>query len=95
MALMGTIDSREYIGGAFVTFGRPRSDDLKTFVEANLGPKQGDVRKKFLGTVQWLRPGTIGRVKHLRGEEKLRHAKLLDFRETNDLSQLTSWPSRR
>jgi hypothetical protein len=29
---------------------------------------------------QWLRPGITGRVRHLRGEEKLRHAKLIDFR---------------
>jgi bifunctional non-homologous end joining protein LigD len=31
--------------------------------------------------VQWLRPGCIGTVKHLRGDAKLRHAKLIDFRE--------------
>lgn len=30
---------------------------------------------------QWVHPGLIGRVKHLRGEEDLRHASLQDFRE--------------
>lgn len=30
---------------------------------------------------QWVKPGLIGRVKHLRGEEDLRHASLQDFRE--------------
>ncbi|ESX51339.1 hypothetical protein X762_04810 [Mesorhizobium sp. LSHC426A00] len=30
---------------------------------------------------QWVKPGLIGRVKHLRGEEDLRHALLQDFRE--------------
>ena len=28
---------------------------------------------------QWVKPGLIGRVKHLRGEEDLRHASLQDF----------------
>ncbi|WP_245486696.1 hypothetical protein [Mesorhizobium sp. M7A.F.Ca.MR.176.00.0.0] len=28
---------------------------------------------------EWIKPGLVGRVKFLRGEEKLRHAKLLDF----------------
>jgi bifunctional non-homologous end joining protein LigD len=78
MALMGTIGSREYIGGAFVTFGRPKGDDFKAFVEANPGPP-ADIGKKVTGTVQWLRPGILGRVQHLRGEEKLRHARLVDF----------------
>ena len=32
---------------------------------------------------QWVKPGIIGRVKHLRGEEDLRHASLQDFREEN------------
>lgn len=30
---------------------------------------------------QWVKPGLIGRVKHLRGEKHLRHASLQDFRE--------------
>ncbi|ESZ05772.1 hypothetical protein X737_35440 [Mesorhizobium sp. L48C026A00] len=30
---------------------------------------------------QWVKPGLIGRVKHLRGEEDLRHASLQDFKE--------------
>lgn len=33
---------------------------------------------------QWGKPGLIGRVKHLRGEEDLRHASLQDFREEDD-----------
>ena len=31
---------------------------------------------------QWVKPGLIGCVKHLRGEEKLRHASTPDFRES-------------
>jgi hypothetical protein len=32
---------------------------------------------------EWLKPGLVGRVRFLRGEEKLRHAKLLDYGEKN------------
>jgi hypothetical protein len=70
---------RNYVGGAFVTFGRPKGDALKAFVEANPGPPV-DIGKKVTGTVRWPRRGTIGRVRHLRREDKLRHAKLLEFR---------------
>ncbi|TIN59489.1 MAG: ATP-dependent DNA ligase, partial [Mesorhizobium sp.] len=30
---------------------------------------------------EWLKPGLVGHVKFLKGEEMLRHAKLLDYRE--------------
>jgi len=30
---------------------------------------------------RWVKPGIIGRVKHLHGEEDLRHASLQDFLE--------------
>ncbi|RUW86829.1 ATP-dependent DNA ligase, partial [Mesorhizobium sp. M7A.F.Ca.US.010.02.1.1] len=30
---------------------------------------------------EWLKPGLVGRVRFLKGEERLRHAKLLDYRE--------------
>ncbi|RUY31591.1 ATP-dependent DNA ligase, partial [Mesorhizobium sp. M7A.F.Ca.CA.001.13.2.1] len=30
---------------------------------------------------EWLKPGLVGRVRFLKGEERLRHAKLLDFRD--------------
>ncbi len=78
MALLGEIGSRAYIGSAFVTFGRPMSNRFRELVEASIGlppamqpPKAG---------VTWLKPGIIGRVKHLRGEQKLRHARLVGFR---------------
>ncbi|RWG80964.1 MAG: DNA ligase [Mesorhizobium sp.] len=32
-------------------------------------------------SVQWVKPGLTGRVRHLRGEPKLRHATMKDFRE--------------
>ena len=30
---------------------------------------------------EWLRPGLVGRERYLRGEEDLRHATLMDFRD--------------
>ena len=30
---------------------------------------------------QWLKPGLVGRVRHLKGEQLLRHATLRDIRE--------------
>jgi len=33
------------------------------------------------GATQWVKPGIIGRVRHLRGEEDRRHASLQDFPE--------------
>lgn len=47
-------------------------------VQANPGtPPKGMKRPATV----WGRPGLIGRVKHLRGEEDLRHTSLQDFRE--------------
>ena len=79
MARMGKLGTREYVGSAFVTFGRPGSDQFKALVEANLGPPPREFKGKGKDAVQWLRPGITGRVRHLRGEEKLRHARLVAF----------------
>lgn len=42
-------------------------------------PPKGLAKEK----AEWLRPGLVGRVKFLKGEEKLRHASLKDFWEEN------------
>ena len=67
MARMGKLGTREYVGSAFVTFGRPASDQFKVLVEANLGPPPREFKGKGKDAVQWLRPGITGRVRHLRG----------------------------
>jgi hypothetical protein len=38
MALLAEIGTRDYIGGAFVVFGKTSPDVFKAFVEENLGP---------------------------------------------------------
>ncbi|TIQ47491.1 MAG: ATP-dependent DNA ligase, partial [Mesorhizobium sp.] len=47
-------------------------------VQEHAGPAPKGMKRP---ATQWVKPGLIGRVKHLRGEEDLRHASLQDFRE--------------
>ena len=47
-------------------------------VQEHAGPAPQGMKRP---ATQWVKPGIIGRVKHLRGEEDLRHASLQDFRE--------------
>lgn len=42
-------------------------------------PPEGLAKEK----AEWLKPGLVGRVKFLKGEEKLRHPSLKDFWEAN------------
>lgn len=77
MVLMA--DKGHYMGGAFVTFKADKRRALWDRVQGRVGapPPKGLAREK----AEWLKPGLVGRVKFLRGEEKLRHASLKDFRE--------------
>ncbi|TPL71414.1 ATP-dependent DNA ligase [Mesorhizobium sp. B2-3-15] len=77
MVLMA--DQGRYMGGAFVTFKADKRQALWDRVQGKTGapPPKGLAKEK----AEWLRPGLVGRVKFLKGEEKLRHASLKDFRE--------------
>ncbi|MER8786904.1 ATP-dependent DNA ligase [Mesorhizobium sp. M0983] len=77
MALMA--DHGTYIGGAFITINREVRDRLYKRAETLAGapPPKGLPKEK----ARWIKPGLVGRVKFLRGEDELRHASLLDFRE--------------
>ena len=61
------------------TFSRPVSEQFQALIEANLGPPPRDFKRNAKAVVQWLRPGMVDRMKHLRGEERLRHARLMAF----------------
>ncbi|MBZ9739727.1 MULTISPECIES: ATP-dependent DNA ligase [unclassified Mesorhizobium] len=77
MVLMA--DKGRYAGGAFVTFKADKRQRLWDRVKGKVG---GPVPKGIKSDkAEWLKPGLVGLVKFLKGEEKLRHAKLLDFRE--------------
>ncbi|TGR32984.1 MULTISPECIES: ATP-dependent DNA ligase [unclassified Mesorhizobium] len=72
-------DAGRYKGGANVAFKADKRKALWDRVQGKVGgpvPK-GQKRDK----AEWLKPGLVGRVKTLKGEEGLRHAKLLDFWE--------------
>ncbi|TIU72881.1 MAG: ATP-dependent DNA ligase [Mesorhizobium sp.] len=77
-ALMAERGTGRYVGSAFITLNREMRERLwKRVQEAPGQPPKGMKRP----ATQWVKPGLIGRVKHLRGEEDLRHASLQDFRE--------------
>ncbi|SJM33132.1 conserved hypothetical protein [Mesorhizobium delmotii] len=77
-ALMAERGTGRYVGSAFITLNRELRERLWKRVQEHAGaPPKGMKRP----ATQWVRPGLIGRVKHLRGEEDLRHASLQDFRE--------------
>ncbi|TIU70955.1 MAG: ATP-dependent DNA ligase [Mesorhizobium sp.] len=75
MVLMA--DRGRYMGGAFVTFKADKRQALWDLAQAMGGASapKGLAKEK----AEWLKPGLVGRVKFLKGEEKLRHAALKDF----------------
>ncbi|WP_287286248.1 hypothetical protein [Mesorhizobium sp.] len=80
-ALMAEPGTRKYVGSAFVSVNREMRERLWKRVQEHAGPPPKDMPKR--PATQWVKPGIKARVKHLRGEEELRHASLQDFREEN------------
>ncbi|BCG96888.1 ATP-dependent DNA ligase [Mesorhizobium sp. 131-2-1] len=77
-ALMAERGTGRYVGSAFITLNREMRERLWQRVQAHAGTAPMGMKRP---ATQWVKPGLIGRVKHLRGEHDLRHASLLDFRE--------------
>jgi ATP-dependent DNA ligase len=77
-ALMAERGTGRYVGAASINANRAIRDRLWERVQASLGTPLKGMKKP---AAVWVKPGLIGRVKHLRGEEELRHASLQDFRE--------------
>jgi DNA ligase D-like protein (predicted ligase) len=74
IAYMVTPDrERRYVGGAFIQLNQEMREQLWKRVKAGARPVKGVDAKP--GT-EWLKPGLLGRVRHLKGEETLRHATL-------------------
>lgn len=72
-------DRGRYVGAANVNFKFDKRKRLWDRVQGKVG---GPVPKGLKrDKAEWLKPGLVGRVKFLKGEEQLRHAKLLDYRE--------------
>jgi bifunctional non-homologous end joining protein LigD len=80
-ALMADRQTGKYVGSAFINSNRAIRERLWKRVQEHAGPAPKGMKRP---ATQWVKPGIIGRVKHLRGEEDLRHASLQDFREVDD-----------
>jgi hypothetical protein len=72
----------------FVTFKADKRLALWDRVQCKVGapPPKGLAQEK----AEWLKPGLVGRVKFLKGEEKLRHASLKD-----SATNIKCWLARR
>ena len=77
MVLMS--DQDRFMGGAFVSCKADKRKALWDLAQKKAGapPPKGLAKEK----AEWLKSGLVGRVKFLKGEEKLRHASLRDFRD--------------
>ncbi|MDG4885345.1 ATP-dependent DNA ligase [Mesorhizobium sp. WSM4884] len=75
-ALMAERGTGRYIGSAFINANREVRERLWKRVQEHAGPPPKGMKRP---ATQWVKPGLIGRVRHLRGEEDLRHASLQDF----------------
>ena len=78
MAIMAG-DDRQYAGSAFIALGREMQEQLWKRVQEKSGPPPKGMPKR--AAAEWVKPGLAGRVRYLKGEEKLRHATLRDIRE--------------
>ncbi|WP_246800620.1 hypothetical protein [Mesorhizobium amorphae] len=79
-ALMAERGTGRCVGSAFITLNREMRERLWERVQEHAGTAPKGMKRSV---TQWVKPGLIGRVKHLRGEEVLRHASLQDFREAD------------
>ncbi|RWP88378.1 MAG: ATP-dependent DNA ligase [Mesorhizobium sp.] len=72
-------DGGRYVGTANINFKFDKRKRLWDRVQGKVGGPVPKGLKK--DKAEWLKPGLVGHVKFLKGEEMLRHAKLLDYRE--------------
>ena len=77
MALIGR-DGR-HVGNAFIVLAGRKREQLWALAEASIGSPPKGVSGS--GTIEWLRPSTVARVRYLRDEKALRHATLRDWRD--------------
>ena len=69
---------RNYVGGAFISgLNRDMRERLWQRVTAKAGPPAKGLTMKQ--GAEWVRPGLRATVRHLKGEEMLRHASLRDI----------------
>ncbi|KAA3452254.1 ATP-dependent DNA ligase [Mesorhizobium sp. SARCC-RB16n] len=81
-ALMADRTTGQYVGSAFINSSHAIRERLWKRVQEHAGPAPRGMKRP---ATLWVKPGIIGRVKHLRGDEDLRHASLQDFRDEEPL----------
>jgi bifunctional non-homologous end joining protein LigD len=79
MALMTPDAERRYVGSAFIGLNQAMRERLWQRAQDQHGPPAKGPKRK--GETKWLKPGLVGRVRHLKGEQQLLHATLQDVRE--------------
>src|SRR5882724_5515214 len=65
-ALMAERVTGRYVGSAFITLNREMRERLWQRVQERAGTAPKGMKRQ---ATQWVKPGLVGRVKHLRGEE--------------------------
>lgn len=71
----------KYVGKAVIATTRAIKDRLWQRIERDRAEQPAGPPSAVANDVEWVKPGITGCVRHLRGEAKLRHASVQDFRE--------------
>ncbi len=83
VALLRARDTGEYAGTAFINLRREKREMLSARIR-KLKVSQPSLKGSKFKDADWLKPGLVASVRHLRGEEGLRHASILDIRDDED-----------
>jgi DNA ligase D-like protein (predicted ligase) len=85
VALLRRRETGEYVGTAFLNLKRERREALDTWI-AKLSSSPPPTRGSKFKDTNWLKPGLVASVRHLRGEGSLRHASIIDVRYEDSAS---------
>jgi ATP-dependent DNA ligase len=83
VALLEARGTGEYAGTAFINLKRDKRELLRDRIQSLRRSQPRGTGTKSKET-RWLKPGLVASVRHLRGEEGLRHASILDIRDRNE-----------
>lgn len=84
VAMLQSRDTSKYVGVAFVNLKQAERRFFSELVEI-LGTSEQPTGATKDRAAKWLRPGIVASVRHLRGEEDLRHASIVGVRIDPDV----------
>jgi bifunctional non-homologous end joining protein LigD len=70
-------DGERYVGNAMITLGGKNCDAFWKRIDALGSPRSRLSALHKREKAKWVKPGLVATVRHLRGEQKLRHAVIL------------------